>query len=104
MLKNRSVATLDNPEFIDVKPYNHLISQCEIKVLYLGENRNGSYITKDVAIQMANSLPCAPIVGAWREDVEDFGDHGHVIKIEDGEVKFSCKTRPYGFVAPDAQI
>ena len=104
MLQNRSVATIDNPEFINITPYNPLISQCEIKVLYLGENRNGSYITKDVAIQMANSLPGTPIVGAWREEKEDFGDHGHVMTIEDGEIKFSCKTRPYGFVAPDAQV
>lgn len=104
MNDNRSVATIDNPEFIDVKPFNPLISQCQIKVLYLGRNRNGSFIDKNTAIQMANSLPGCPIVGAWREDIEDFGDHGHVMTIEDGQVKFSCKTRPYGFVAPDARV
>ena len=104
MLNNRSVATIDSPEFIDVQPYNPLISQCTIKVLYLGRNRNGSFIDKNTAIQMANSLPGTPIVGAWRKDIEDFGDHGHVITIEDGEVKFACKTVPYGFVAPDARV
>lgn len=104
MNENRSVATIDAPEFINIKPFNPLISQCQIKVLYIGKNRNGSYIDKNTAIQMANSLPCTPIVGAWRQDIEDFGDHGHVIKIEDGEVKFSVKTVPYGFVAPDARV
>lgn len=104
MLSNRSVATIDGPEFIDLKPFNPLISECQIKVLYLGKNRNGSYIDKNTAIQMANSLPGTPIVGAWRKDIEDFGDHGHVITIEDGEVKFACKTVPYGFVAPDAKV
>lgn len=104
MLTNRSVATIDSPEFIDIKPYNPLISQCNIKVLYLGRNRNNSYIDKNTAIQMANSLPGTPIVGAWRKDIEDYGDHGHVITIEDGEVKFACKTVPYGFVAPDARV
>ena len=104
MISNRSVATIDRPEFIDIQPYNPLISQCTIKVLYLGKNRNGSFIDKNTAIQMANSLPCTPIVGAWRKDVEDFGDHGHVITIEDGEIKFACKTVPYGFVAPDARV
>ena len=101
---NRSVATIDAPEFINVEPYNPLISQCEIKVLYLGKNRNGSYIDKNTAIQMANSLPGCPIVGAYRKDIDDFGDHGHVIRIEDGEISFSCKTVPYGFVAPNAKI
>lgn len=104
MLSNRSVATIDGPEFIDIKPFNPLISECQIKVLYLGKNRNGSYIDKNTAIQMANSLPGTPIVGCWRKDIEDFGDHGHVITIEDGEVKFACKTVPYGFVAPDAKV
>lgn len=104
MISNRSVATIDRPEFIDIQPYNPLISQCTIKVLYLGKNRNGSFIDKNTAIQMANSLPGTPIVGAWRKDIEDFGDHGHVITIEDGEIKFACKTVPYGFVAPDARV
>lgn len=104
MISNRSVATIDRPEFIDIQPYNPLISQCTIKVLYLGKNRNGSFIDKNTAIQMANSLPGTPIVAAWRKDVEDFGDHGHVITIEDGEIKFACKTIPYGFVAPNARV
>lgn len=104
MNDNRSVATIDNPEFIDIHPYNPLISECKIKVLYLGRNRNGSFIDKNTAIQMANSLPGTPIVGAWREDKDDYGDHGHVMTIEDGQVKFSCKTVPYGFVAPNARV
>lgn len=104
MLKNQSVATIAAPEFINIEPYNPLISQCEIKVLYVGENRNGSYITEEVAKDMANSLPGTPIVAAFIPDKKDFGDHGHVVTIEDGEVKFSCKTQPYGFVAPDAKV
>lgn len=104
MNKNKSVEMVSSPEFIDVRPFNPLISQCTIKVLYVGQNRNMSYISKEVATKMADSLPGSPIVGAFREDVEDFGDHGEVMTVEDGEIKFSCKTRPYGFVAPDAKV
>lgn len=106
MLRNRSVATIDSPEFINLAPdaINPGISKCEIKVLYLGKNRNGSFIDKNTAIQMANSLPATPIVAAYNENKEDFGDHGEVLHIEDGEIKFSCKTVPYGFVAPDADV
>lgn len=106
MLKNRSVATIDSPEFINLAPdaINPGISKCEIKVMYLGKNRNGSFIDKNTAIQMANSLPATPIVAAYNENKEDFGDHGEVLHIEDGEIKFSCKTVPYGFVAPDAEV
>lgn len=106
MLRNRSVATIDSPEFINLAPdaINPGISKCEIKVMYLGKNRNGSFIDKNTAVQMANSLPATPIVAAYNENKEDFGDHGEVLHIEDGEIKFSCKTVPYGFVAPDAEV
>ena len=106
MLRNRSVATIDSPEFINLAPdaINPGISKCEIKVMYLGKNRNGSFIDKNTAIQMANSLPATPIVAVYNENKEDFGDHGEVLHIEDGEIKFSCKTVPYGFVAPDAEV
>lgn len=103
---SKPVETIDNIEFLnlaesDISP---LISKCDIKVFYLGENRNHSYIDKDIAIKMAKSLRAVPIVGAYRKDIEDFGDHGEVIHIEDGEVTFACKTVPYGFVAPDAEV
>lgn len=105
-LRNCSVATIDAPEFINLQEdaINPGISQCEIKVFYLGKNRNGSYIDKNVAIQIANSLPGTPIVAVFRKDIEDFGDHGEVIHIENDEIEFSCNTVPYGFVAPDAEV
>lgn len=108
MLRNQStpVNTLDNIEFVnlsssDISPE---VSKCEIKVMYLGKNRNGSYIDKDTALKMSKTLRCVPIVAAYNENKEDFGDHGEVLHIEDGEIKFSCKTVPYGFVAPDAEV
>ena len=108
MLHNQSIPvnTIDSIEFIDLvsSDISPLVSQCSIKVMYLGKNRNGSYIDKSTAIEMAKTLRSCPIVGAWRKDIEDFGDHGHVITIEDGEIKFACKTVPYGFVAPDARV
>ena len=53
-----SVATIDSPEFINLQPMdiNPFMSSCDIKVLYLGENRNHSYITKEVATDMAKTL------------------------------------------------
>ena len=103
---HNSVATIDSPEFINLQPLdiNPLMSKCEIKVLYLGENRNHSYITKEVATDMAKTLRGAPIVGYYKEDKEDFADHGHRVIFDDEGVKFECLTIPYGFVAPDAKV
>lgn len=106
-LKNKSeVNMIQGPEFINLEPLdvNPLMQKCEIKVFYLGHNRNGSYINRDTALEMSKTLRGTPIVAAFNKDKEDFGDHGHVMHIEDGEVTFSVKTIPYGFVAPDAEV
>ena len=105
-MMHQSIATIDSPEFINLQPLeiNPLMSSCEIKVLYIGENRNHSYITKDVATEMAKTLRGAPIVGYYKEEKEDFADHGEKIIFDDEGVKFECMTRPYGFVAPDADV
>ena len=98
---------LDTPcEFINVTPVNPLISKCQIKVCYVGEdpNRNRSIITKEVATQMANSLPGSPIVGFYNEAKEDFEEHNRVIDISNGEFKIKDTTRPYGFVDMNAKV
>lgn len=105
-MMHRSLATIDSPEFINLQPLdiNPLMSKCEIKVLYIGENRNHSYITKEVATEMAKTLRGAPIVGYYKEEDEDFADHGEQVIIDDEGIKFNCLTQPYGFVAPDAKV
>jgi len=105
-MMHQSIATISSPEFINLQPLdiNPLMSKCEIKVLYLGENRNHSYITEDVAKDMAKTLRGAPIVGYYKEDKEDFADHGEQVIFDDEGIKFNCLTKPYGFVAPDAQV
>ena len=103
---HRSVATIQNPEFINLTPLdiNPLMSSCEIKVFYLGENRNRSYISKEVARDMAKTLRGAPIVGYFSDADGDFKDHGERMIIDGDGIKFDCLTKPYGFVAPDAKV
>ena len=53
---------------------------------------------------MAKSLRGSMIVGYFKEEKDDFADHGQVVTIDDEGVHFSIKTTPYGFVAPDAKV
>ena len=93
-------------EFINIKPLNPLISKCEIKVCYVSDepNRNRSVITKEVAREMANSLPGSPIVGFYNEAKGDFEEHNRIIDISNGEFKIKDTTRPYGFVDLGAKV
>jgi hypothetical protein len=100
----RSVATVSSPEFINITSISPFASKCDIKVLYLGQNRNRSSIDKSTAVQMAQTLPGCPIVGYYSENKEDFRDHGDQMIIDGDGIKFKCQTVPYGFVAPDAKI
>lgn len=103
---NISVQALSAPEFINLQPLeiSPYLSKCEIKILYAGQNRNGSYITKEVATEMSKTLRGAPIVGYFKPEKEDFADHGERIVFDDTGMHIDCMTRPYGFVSPDAQV
>ena len=106
-MNNRiSIATIDSPEFINLQPMdiNPLMSKCDVKVLYIGQNRNRSSITKQVATEMSKTLRGCPIVGYYIENKEDFGDHGDQVIIDGEGIKFNKLTKPYGFVAPDARV
>ena len=105
-LAHRSIATINSPEFINLQPFdiNPLMSSCDIKVFYLGENRNGSFISKDVAAEMAKTLRGAPIVGYYKKDKQDFADHGQQMIWDDTGIHFNCLTKPYGFVSPVAKV
>ena len=102
-----SVRMEEHPiEFVNVVPVNPLISKCQIKVCYVGDepNRNRSIITKDVARQMANSLPGSPIVGYFNETEGDFEEHNRMIDISNGKFEIKDTTRPYGFVDLNAKV
>lgn len=93
-------------ELINIVPFNPLISKCQIKVCWVGNepNRNRSIITKEVAKEMANSLPGSPIVGYYDEASGDFEEHNKLIEISGGKVRLKPTTKPYGFVDLGAKV
>ena len=102
-----SIPLEDMPiEILEFTPVNPLISKCQIKVCYVGQqpNRNMSVITKDVAKELAASIPGCPIVGFYNEEKGDFEEHNRIIEIANGKFKIKDTTRPYGFVSMDAKV
>ena len=98
---------MDAPiEIINITPVNPLISKCQIKVCYVGDepNRNRSVITKEVAKDLANTIPGCPIVGFYNEATGDFEEHNRIIDISNGKFLIKDTTRPYGFVSMDAKV
>lgn len=101
-----SIPVENTIEIINVVPVNPLISKCQIKVCYVGDepNRNRSIITKEVATKLANSIPGSPIVGFYNEHEGDFEEHNRSIEIANGQIRIKELTRPYGFVDLNAKV
>lgn len=93
-------------ELINIIPFNPLISKCQIKVCWVGDepNRNKSIISKNTAKEMANSLPGSPIVGYYNETIGDFEEHNKLIEISGGKITLKPTTQPYGFVDLGAKV
>lgn len=102
--KLKCVDVISEPEFIKVESVSPQLSSCQIKVCYVGKNRNGSYMSKSTLINMAQTLPGVPIIGEYIEKKEDYGDHGNKIIIDGEGIKFEKTTKPYGFVPLGAKI
>lgn len=103
---NTSIKMNSPCELLNITPLNPLISKCEIKVCYVSDkpNRNRSIITKEVATEMANSLPGSPIVGFYNEVTGDFEEHNKTLIISNGQITLKDGTRPYGFVDLNAKV
>ena len=105
-LPHQSIATISSPQFINLQPLdvNPFMSACEIKVFYVGKNRNGTFISKEAAEEMSKTLRGAPIVGYFKQENQDFRDHGQQMIWDSQGIKFNVLTRPYGFVDPNAHV
>ena len=93
----------------DITKKNPLFSEAKVYIMYHGENRNNSYISKEDVDKSIQSLYNIPIVGEFLESEEDseennFGSHGGKIIIDDKGMKFVQTTKPVGVVPESANV
>lgn len=100
--KDKNIFSLSlDIDFSSEQKISDLISKYNVRVLYLGENRNGSYFTKEVVDNMINTLGGVPVIGHYDAEKKDFLGHGdlRVIVTEEGEVETkNVGPVPYGFI------
>lgn len=99
-----SIPVQESVELINVREINPNVSSCEIKVLYIGDNRNGTSISKDVAAQMGAKLPGSPIVGYYNFEDKDFEQHNREISLENDTFAIVDTTKAYGYIDSSAKI
>lgn len=102
-----SIPIANTLEFINATEISPLISKCQVKVCYVGQNpnRNGTVITKKVATEMGRKLPGSPVVGYFNQATNDFEGHNKEISLRGGgKIEILDTTKPYGFVPTDAKV
>lgn len=102
-----SIPIANTLEFINATEISPLISKCQVKVCYVGQNpnRNGTVITKKVATEMGRKLPGSPVVGYFNQVTNDFEGHNKEISLRGGgNIEILDTTKPYGFVPTDAKV
>lgn len=102
-----SIPIANTLEFINAAEISPLISKCQVKVCYVGQNpnRNGTVITKKVATEMGRKLPGSPVVGYFNQATNDFEGHNKEISLRGGgNIEVLDTTKPYGFVPTDAKV
>lgn len=71
---------------------NSAFSKARLKIFYKGLNRNGSFITDEVAEKLLSTLPGTPVVGNFQGEKDDF--EGHMSWAPE-------ELKAYGFVPQD---
>ena len=93
--KNNKVLNFD-VQISDLKILNPNLSMAVCKILYIGKNRNGSFITQKCADDMVKQLAYTAVIGEWKSNIDNFGGHGGKIEIENNDITYVDTTIAYG--------
>ena len=87
----------------EIEDLNTSFAKGTLKIMYTGENRNGSCINRDVVEKALPSLYNVPIVSHYIFEENAIGGHDIGIERDDsGELKFVQYTEPCGVVPESA--
>lgn len=97
---SKKVLDFTGTKISEVKQINPLFSTCKVRVLYTGQNRNMSNISKESVERALPTIIGVPIVGEFSNESTDFKGHGGAIDLDSYD--FIHTTKPYGFVPESA--
>ena len=105
--KNMNIK-FDSQKF-NITTKNPLFSQAKVYVMYHGENRNNSHISKEDVEKAIGTMFNIPIVGEFIEsesasEENNFGSHGGKIVIDDNGMKYIHTTKPVGVIPESAKF
>lgn len=89
----------------DITEINSTFATGKLKIMYLGDNRNGTHFSKKAVENALPTLKNVPIVCHWDEEDGEIGGHDiALVSNSDGELKIKNLTEPCGVVPEKARF
>lgn len=82
---------------------NSSFDTAKLKICYTGENRNGSFISKETIEKCMNTIYNCPIVCHYDRETDSIGGHDmEIVSDDDGTIRLVNITTPVGVVPESA--
>lgn len=91
-----------NAALMDLKPVNESFDYGVLRVAYWGDNRNGTYISKEAFIDALPSIYNCPVVCNYDRDADAIGGHDMIVVKKNNEITLINTTKPVGVVPESA--
>ena len=101
-MNDKNVRLVFNSALKDIMSCNESFDQGVLRIAYHGENRNGSYISKEVFEKCLSSMYNVPVVANYMRDDDMIGGHDIEIVRKDKFPKMVNITHPVGVVPESA--
>lgn len=76
-----------------------------LRICYTGENRNGSYISKQAICNSLDTIRNCPIVCNYDRDTDSLGGHDmEVVRNDNGDLRLINLTQPVGVIPESANL
>lgn len=89
----------------DIVAKNQSFDSCVIRIAYVGENRNKTFISKEAFESALPSIYCCPIVCNYDVASDTLGGHDiELVKDDKGALKLINATTPIGCIPESAKV
>lgn len=87
------------PSLYNIKEVNSSFATASLDIMYVGENRNGSNIEKEVVEAALPTLYNVPVVANWDPESREIGGHDvEIVRDDEGGMKVRNLTVPCGVI------
>lgn len=91
-------------EISDICKLNSSFDKGVLKICYVGKNRNGSYLSKEVIEKSFPSLFNCPVVCNYDRETDTLGGHDMELVKSDDNLKIVNLTTPVGVIPESAKV